>query len=319
MQLNCSTGNFIVDQMTKIEIKGNIIPQIWTKTICYKDGKPNWNAIMILGDIVYWYKPSEVRDEAQGFIGYKKKFKSDLLQRSYSQIMDIYQMSESQARRGVKALEDLGVVIRHFRDVTSAGGIKAHNVMYLELVPQRLYELTYPILNKEMSVTELTYGDIDVDMVSASKLTYESISENTNTIITTEITSRNPPSINHSVSWIDRTESYTEIIRYNIEYNNLIMQFGSREKALLEEVVSVMVDLVVVERKVVRIGKIDYPYQLVKNQILKLRGYHIENVIKNLMKNKSKKTNMRGYLVTTLYNASMTTDNSLQSEANYNF
>ena len=39
---------------------------IWAKTICYENGKPNWNAINILSDIVYWYRPTEIRDEVTG-------------------------------------------------------------------------------------------------------------------------------------------------------------------------------------------------------------------------------------------------------------
>lgn len=153
---------------------------------------------------------------------------------------------------------------------------------------------------------------------STEKLSTEKLSQsNTKESITNKENTNQ--SINLSSLQVEKIERYNEIIKNNIEYDSLIMRFGLREQALLEEIVSVMLELVVVERDVVRIEKIEYPYQLVKSQFLKLRCYHIECVIRNLMKNKNEKINMKGYMITTLYNASMTTDNSLQSEANYNF
>ena len=61
-----SSGNNIVDTMAEISITGNIIPQEWYKHIVRKNGKPHLLAITILGDIVYWYRPTEVRDEVTG-------------------------------------------------------------------------------------------------------------------------------------------------------------------------------------------------------------------------------------------------------------
>lgn len=137
-----SSNNAIVDQMHGMEITGNIIPSAWYRTITYENGKPNINAIMVLSDIVYWYRPSEQRDEVTGrFVGIRKKFKGDLLQRSYQQLADQFGISKRQASSAVKALEDLGVVRRVFKNMC-IGGQTVNNVLFLELVPKRLRELT---------------------------------------------------------------------------------------------------------------------------------------------------------------------------------
>ena len=67
MELNqdYSTGNRIVDEVGRINISGNIIPMVWFQAIRYPNGKPNVNAIIILADIVYWYRPTEIRDDAR--------------------------------------------------------------------------------------------------------------------------------------------------------------------------------------------------------------------------------------------------------------
>ena len=65
---NFSTGNKIADSIGKMNFTGNVIPPAWFKTIVYKNGKPNLNAIVILSDIVYWYRPSEICDKKTGRI-----------------------------------------------------------------------------------------------------------------------------------------------------------------------------------------------------------------------------------------------------------
>lgn len=139
-----STGNEIVDENAKLNISGNIIPQVWYRTIIRESGKPNLTAIIILADIVYWYKPTEIRDEGTGqVVGVRKKFKSDLLQRSYQQISEQFGISKKEATNAVVFLEKLGVVKRVFRTI-SMNGIVVNNVLYLELIVDRLKELTYP-------------------------------------------------------------------------------------------------------------------------------------------------------------------------------
>lgn len=68
-----STGNAIVDENAKLNISGNVIPQMWYRTIIRESGKPNLTAIIILADIVYWYKPTELRDENSGQVVAVKK------------------------------------------------------------------------------------------------------------------------------------------------------------------------------------------------------------------------------------------------------
>lgn len=138
-----STGNLIVDENAKLNISGNIIPQMWYRSIVRENGKPNLTAIIILADIVYWYKPTEIRDENTGqIIAVRKKFKADLLQRSYQQLSEQFGISKKEATNAIVFLEKLGVVKRVFRTVT-INGLVVNNVLYLELIVAKLRELTY--------------------------------------------------------------------------------------------------------------------------------------------------------------------------------
>ena len=76
-----------VEQIAQIEITGNIIPVNWYKTILKDNGKPDIFAIQILSDIVYWYRPTEIRDERTGNIqGYVRKFNGEYLQKDLQKL-----------------------------------------------------------------------------------------------------------------------------------------------------------------------------------------------------------------------------------------
>lgn len=138
------TGNETVDQISQMRITGNVIPSAWYQTIRKESGKPYLNAIVILSDIVYWYRAAEVRSEGSGeLLGYKKRFKADLLQRSYQQIADQFGISKRDASNAIVELEKMGVVKRVFRKL-NMGGIVIPNVLFLALDVEGLKRLTFP-------------------------------------------------------------------------------------------------------------------------------------------------------------------------------
>ena len=142
-----TTGNQACDTLREIAFTGNIIPQIWYKVFVKRDlknPKPHLLAINVLADIVYWYRPSEVRDERTGaVIGYCKKFSADLLQRSYAQIAEQFGCSLGQAKDAIVFLEQMGVVRREFRTIETAG-TSYNNILFIDLDADRLRDLTYP-------------------------------------------------------------------------------------------------------------------------------------------------------------------------------
>ncbi len=82
-----SSGCAAVDAMDRIRITGNVIPESWYKEILRDNGKPYLLAIILLSEIVYWYRPTEDRDESSGcVVGLSKKFRGDLLQKSYEEL-----------------------------------------------------------------------------------------------------------------------------------------------------------------------------------------------------------------------------------------
>lgn len=140
-----TSGNDAVDSMGRINISGNIIPQVWYKTVTKENGRPHLLAITLLADIVYWYRPSEVREEGTGQVtGWKKRFKGDMLQKTYQQYSDLFGESKRSIKSAFDMLEGLGVIKRVFRNVTCQSGLVLNNVMFVGLDTDILYKLTYP-------------------------------------------------------------------------------------------------------------------------------------------------------------------------------
>ena len=172
------TGNEIVDAMQGVSLSGNVIPAIWYQRITRENGKPHLLAINLLADIVYWYRPTEIRDEQTGALcGYKKKFSADLLQRSYSDIADFFGCSKVEATRAVVALEQLGLIQREFRTIV-INGVRCNNVLFIRLFPEKLKAITgiegsYPQKSIDLSTQKLTGvgADVDTNTKNTSKTT----------------------------------------------------------------------------------------------------------------------------------------------------
>ena len=190
--ISINTGNAIVDAVGKINFSGNVIPEAWYHTIVNDNDKVNLLAINILSDIVYWYRPTEVRDELTGCVSFVKKFHDEeLLQRSYEQLSQKFNISTKQAREAIIVLEQLGVVKRVFRTVKTAMGTYP-NVMFLELYPVALLNLTYPKNTEDVSNSGNTSEKENPTLqegkgIFTKKETYPSENVKTNTKTTTEI------------------------------------------------------------------------------------------------------------------------------------
>ena len=180
-----SSGIAAVDEIGKIHFTGNIVPDEWYGTIQKESGKPYHLAIAILSDIVFWYRPVEIRDEATGkLVRWQKKFKGDMLQKSYRS----YEKKLRESRRSVKEAIDflvrIGAVIREFRDVKTIGDGILRNVMYLSAVPDVILSLTYPeddgtssghgdqkSAEEETETDDIYYDDEDVETAETLSVT----------------------------------------------------------------------------------------------------------------------------------------------------
>jgi hypothetical protein len=144
---------------------------------------------------------------------------------------------------------------------------------------------------------------------------------NTDQVITQErnTLSKNYQSINlDGMDRMDERSEYEEIIKENLDYN-ILCQDPKFDKDRFREIMDIMLDAVCSTAPTIRINGEDMPQQVVKSRFLKLNSSHIEYVLEAMSKNPSDIRNIRAYLLTALYNASLTIDNYYSALVNHDF
>ncbi len=177
-----------VKAIGSLNIEGNITPVEWFNHIKLPNNKPDLVSIILLSDIVYWYRPTTIRDELSGkVIGYRKKFKSDLLQKGYKDIEAFFGLSKDQIKKSLQRLEQLNLIKRVFRNITCNGSSLA-NVMFIQIFPTNIINITErtPGMDVDTQTAEHIYPGVRVN-----KPTPPSINHHTYTETTTKISTNN--------------------------------------------------------------------------------------------------------------------------------
>ncbi|CAK7023011.1 MAG: hypothetical protein EUB_02213 [Eubacterium sp.] len=160
----------------------------------------------------------------------------------------------------------------------------------------------------------------DTDNPSTEKPHTENPAQiNTNQVITQE---RNNSLINYQsihleeMDAMEERESYAELIRENLELDTLLHDHRFDEDRL-NEMYEIILDTVCSTSPTIRINGQDMPQQVVKSRFLKLNSSHIEYVILAMNNNPSEIRNIRAYLLTALYNATLTMGNYYSALVNH--
>ena len=135
----------IVEAIGRLHLRGNILPFSWLQhpLLCSDKGKVNLNAAVILSDVVYWYRPQEIRDEATGKITeLRRKFRADKLQKSYQAWADQFGLTKRQVKDAVAFLRKRGLITTEFRHIVTDSGLALSNVLYVEPVVSKIETIT---------------------------------------------------------------------------------------------------------------------------------------------------------------------------------
>ncbi len=314
------TGSSTVDRMSRLQISGNVIPISWYQTIRKSTGKPNLTAIVILSDIVYWYRAVEVRDEMTGqLIGLKKKFRSDILQRSYQQIAEQFGITKRDATNAIVELEKMGVVRRVFR-MQEINGQMYSNVLFLDLNVDVLEKLTYPERAEEEAPEAKGRCPPGVSPKSGRGAAEigERVSQKSGGGVTeigervslksgrgvTEMRETYTKNTTEEYSTKNSYPSYQEterLVKEQISYTALKHDYPFDER--IDELLGIMVEVLDSGAEVIRVNREDKPAKAVKAQFEKISKQHIEFVLRCMSESSTRARNIRALLITALYNS----------------
>lgn len=117
-----------------------------------------------------------------------------------------------------------------------------------------------------------------------------------------------------TIRWAEERRQYEQLIKQNIDYDITVHEY---EKAWLDEILMIMVDVVCSREPTIRINKQEYPKEVVKSRFLKINASHIEYIHFALRENTSNVRNIRAFLITTIYRSFETADNWYLAKVNH--
>jgi len=113
---------------------------------------------------------------------------------------------------------------------------------------------------------------------------------------------------NQAMDTIDRNKMII-CIQENIGY----IAFDERKRPQIDELVDLIADVLCSPQATFRIGKTQIKSEIVKKRLIELQQSHIEYVLDSMNKNTTKIRNIRGYLLTALFNAPTTIEHYYQA------
>ena len=108
---------------------------------------------------------------------------------------------------------------------------------------------------------------------------------------------------------------YQNLIKKNFRYEDYILENpGAKDK--VDEIIDLMAEIISIPQDKVRINQKNYPYSVVKAQLLKLDDSHLDYVLKSLTKasQNNEIKNIRSYLLTCLFNSKNSANIGLSCE-----
>lgn len=153
----------VVRDTGRLNFTGNITPHHWYNTILLPSGRPDLIAIILLSEIIYWWRPKSNLNQRNGKLeGYEKKFTDDMLQRSAQGFADKFGLTKRQVQDALKRLEESGLIIREYRNIMTRYGQMITNVLFVAPVVAAISKLDEGI---EFIEEEAEEGGVNEDRI----------------------------------------------------------------------------------------------------------------------------------------------------------
>ncbi len=302
-----SSGNQIVDSLAGASLKGNIVPLSWCSKIKKENGHTDLLAVLILSDIVYWYRPKFNYDEEGNIISIKKKFKGDFLQKTYDTYAESFDVSKRQVKASFDTLEELGLIKRHFKNIVSSEGIKLVNVLFVELcscAKNILFDDRCDEIDEEVSQNSV------IPVTTNCDTNTNNTTKTTTTINFIPIIPCNTKEVNERLT---DDSQYREILEENTEVDALIQE-QPLSADNYREIFEIMVDYVCYNKVNLKVKGNVYPPEVVKKRMLDLRREHLEYVCEVYENYLGDINDFKRHCAATLFNSYYEVNNQLSNK-----
>ena len=224
-------------------------------------------------------------------------------------------------RTAIWELEKFGYI--HRTQTRDANGRMSKTEYIIYEAPQ----ITSPILENPTTEKPILENPITAKPTTENSASDNPIQLNTNlfnkkesnnnlSIMNTSNPIQSNPKYNKEKIGLDEVETYREIIKENIDYEIMAVNF-KYDILMLDEIVDLLTETVCTSKDYLTIAGDEYPAALVKSKFLKLDAGHIEYVIDCMKKNTTDVRNIKKYLLAVLFNAPSTMDSYYTTQVNH--
>jgi hypothetical protein len=203
------------------------IPNSWYSHLLDAKGQVYSDAILVLAEIINWYRLIPIYDRStKKIIGYQKKFKLDLLQKSYKDFEDKFSFSKEKTRRILDFLIQKKLIYKEMRTLKSKSLVLS-NVMFIGIHVENINQLYETSPKKNGVLYHFLPGKVNPSCENMPPLVTNLVGGSTKNLTTyTEITPEITNTINESLKEKSVTHDWS-------------LTFSKDENLFLEELLAI--------------------------------------------------------------------------------
>ena len=218
-------------------------------------------------------------------------------------------------RQGIKELEENGYIVRERkRDARGRlGGIEYVIYETPEKAVENSVENSVPESTAPVDDTPVKDFPVQDESAEDKAMLYKELNESRTKESSTHVSNPNQSITEESPDVMGYDEA-RETVKENIEYEILSERYPAER---IDEIVDIASEALCSKRSSFSLGKDTYPYELVKDRLLRLDSSHIEYILDCIDGNTTDIRNIKPYLLKTLINAPATMDSYYRTKVNH--
>ena len=214
-------------------------------------------------------------------------------------------------RQGIKELEENGYIVRE-RKRDARGRLGGMEYVIYE-TPEKAVENSDPEQSSPANAEPTEDFPAQDESIEDKAMLYKELNKSRTKESITYLS--NPyQSITEESPDVMGYDEARETVKENIEYGILSERYPVER---LDEIVDIASEALCSKRSTFSLGKDTYPYELVKDRLLRLDSSHIEYILDCIDGNTTDIRNIKPYLLKTLINAPATMDSYYRTKVNH--
>ena len=219
-------------------------------------------------------------------------------------------------RQGIKELEENGYIVRE-RKRDARGRLGGMEYVIYE-TPEKAVENTVENSSPEQSAPMIAEPKEDFPAQGESAedkaMLYKELNKSRTKESITHVSNPYQSITEEAALDVMGYDEARETVKENIEYETLSERYPVER---LDEIVDIASEVLCSKRSSFSLGKDTYPYELVKDRLLRLDSSHIEYILDCIDGNTTDIRNIKPYMLKTLINAPATMDSYYRTKVNH--